>query len=161
MKLLFQLDDQVHTFGVTETLNGQDLLILKDSLFRFFDSHPAFTIIDLSLANLSVPTAELDQILVEINNFAQARGLNLVIARTEVQAVSGKEKVLERALQKHLELLQAKVEIREKMRGQAALLVAENAELKESMNLQFEKLKALRNDQNPLSPLLEKLWNEK
>lgn len=161
MKLIFQLDDQVHTFGVTETLNGQDLVILRDSLFRFFDSHPAYTILDLSHANISVPPRELEQILVEINNFAQARGLNLIIARTELDAASGKKKVLELALQKHLELLQAKVEIREKMRNQALRLVAENAELKESMNLQLKKLKALKNDQNPLSPLLEKLWNEK
>jgi hypothetical protein len=161
MKLLFQLEDQVHAFDVTETLDTQDLVLLKESLFRFFDSHPSYTILNLSHAKPLATHAEIERALSEIHTFATARGLHLVISRTQEEAVSSKQIVLELALHKQVELLQAKLELREKMRAQAELLVAENSMLKDSMNEQVEKLKNLQTDGNRLSPLLEKLWNEK
>jgi hypothetical protein len=162
MKLLFQLEDQVHAFDVTETLEAQDLVILKESLFRFFESHPSFTILNLSQAVIVAPFADVERALAEIHTFATARGLNFVISRTAEEAVTSKQMVLERALHKQVEMLQAKLELREKMRVQAEILVAENNRLKDSVSSQVEKLKILQSDEgNRLSPLLEKLWNEK
>ena len=161
MKLLFQLEDQVHVFEITEDLGTQDLKILKDSLFRFFESHPVFTILNISPAQLIASHAEIETTLSEIQNFASARGLHLVIARTADEAVKSKQLVLERALQKQVEVLQAKLELREKMRVQAEQLVAENGRLKDTMDEQVKKLKTLQDVGGPLSPLLEKLWSEK
>jgi hypothetical protein len=161
MKLLFQLEDQVHVFEINEDLGTQDLKILKDSLFRFFESSPVFTILNISPAKITAPHAEVESALSEIQTFASARGLHLVIARTADEAVRSKQAVLERALQKQVEVLQAKLELREKMREQAELLVAENGRLKNTMNEQVKKLKTLQDTSGPLSPLLEKLWSEK
>ena len=161
MKLLFQLEDQVHAFDVAEDLNTQDLVILKESLFRFFESHPPYTILNLSRATLRAPHAEIENALAEIQTFASARGLHLVIARTAEEATRSTQTVLERALSKQVEMLQAKLELREKMRAQAELLVEENSRLKNSMAEHVEKLKSLQGDNGRLSPLLEKLWSEK
>jgi hypothetical protein len=161
MKLLFQLEDQVHTFNVTERLNVEDAVLLKESLFRFFESHPPYTILDLSHAVITAPLAEFEVQLNEVIHFAAANGLNLIVARTAEESASSKQSVLELALQKQLEVLQAKLELREKIRAQAEVLVAENADLKVSMNEQLLKLKILQRSEGPLNPLLEKLWGEK
>jgi hypothetical protein len=161
MKLLFQVEDQVHVFDATEELNDQDLLILKESLFRFFESHPTYTILSLSQANITANHADLERALSEIHTFATARGLNFTLARTSEEAAQSKQIVLEMALQKQVSILQAKLELREKMRQEAEYLVSENLKLQSTMDEHIQKLKTLQNNESPLSPLLEKLWSEK
>ena len=161
MKLLFQVEDQVHTFDATDELNEHDLRVLKESLFRFFESQPAYTILNLSQASITIPVAELERTLSEINTFATARGLNFMITRTLEEAQKSTQMVLEMALQKQVEILQGKLELREKMRTEAEFLVSENLKLKNAVEEQIQKLKELQKNEGPLSPLLEKLWSEK
>jgi hypothetical protein len=135
--------------------------LLKESLFRFFASHPAYTILNLSHAELKVPHEDFEKTLLEIQSDAGARGLHLVIARTAEEGAHSKQLVLKRALQKQVEVLQAKLDLREKIKSQAEQLLTENAKLKENVNRQVKELKTLHQNTNPLNPLFEKLWSEK
>ncbi len=162
MKLLFSLEDQVHTFKIQESLEARDAVVLKDSLFRFFETRPSYTILDLSHAQINIPDKDFQQLLSEIHTFATARDLNLTLALNTAEASRAKQAVLETALQKQVEILQAKLELREKMRAEAESLLAENANLKTSVSTHIEQLKTLKSGTHPLlSPLIEKLWSEK
>jgi hypothetical protein len=163
MKLLFSIEDQVHHFRVIGEIESQDLIVLREGLFRFFESNPTYTVLDLSDAKVNVPNSDLQNILYEIKSLISSKNLNLIIAETAIQARQARQKVLELALTRQLEMLQAKLELREKIRGDAEFLIAENEKLKESVAGQVEKLKNLQPDAAPtiLSPLFEKLWSEK
>jgi hypothetical protein len=161
MKLLFQVEDQVHTFEVTEAINEQDLSVLQQSLFRFFESAPSYTILNLSQAKIAVAHADFERALSEISTFATGHGLNFMIARTADEAFQSKQTVMEMALHKQVEILQGKLELREKMRTEAEFLVSENLKLKSAMDEQIQRLKELQRTDSPLNPLLEKLWSEK
>ena len=162
MKLLFNLDDQVHTFKVEEQLDQRDCAVLKDSLFRFFETRPSYTILDLSEARVEISEKDLQLLLSEVHTFATSRDLNLTLALTLPEAARAKQSVMETALQKQVEILQAKLELREKMSVEAEKLLAENANLKTSVTDHIEQLKELKIGSNSLlSPILEKLWSEK
>lgn len=161
MKLLFTMEDQIHHFRVIGAIETQDLIVLRESLFRFFESNPTYTVLDLSDSKAVVPDSDLQNILQEIKSLISSKNLNLVIAQTAIQARAAKQQVLELALTRQLEILQAKLDLREKIRKDAEFLIAENEKLKETMSDQVQKLKNLKNADTLLSPLLEKLWSEK
>ena len=161
MKLLFQMKDHVHAFELVGDLGAQDLVILKESLFRFFQSEPKYTVLDFSNANLKILQTEFDYALSEIHTYAQARGLHLVIARTEAESGSSKKLVLENALIKKIEVAQARLQIRQKIQEQTELLVIENAYLKSSMKVETQTQEINYSTHHRLSPILEKIWSEK
>lgn len=155
------MEDQIHHFRVIGAIETQDLIVLRESLFRFFESNPTYTVLDLSDSKAVVPDSDLQNILQEIKSLISSKNLNLVIAQTAIQARAAKQQVLELALTRQLEILQAKLDLREKIRKDAEFLIAENEKLKETMSDQVQKLKNLKNADTLLSPLLEKLWSEK
>ena len=159
---MFSLEDQVHTFKIEESFDTQDGAVLKNSLFRFFETNPSYTILDLSAAQINVSENELQSLLSEIHIFASSRNLNLTLALNSSEAARAKHSVLEAALQKQVEILQAKLELREKMRTEAEKLLTENLHLKTSVKDHIEQLKSLKSGSpSLLSPLVEKLWSEK
>ena len=162
MKLLFSLEDQVHLFTVIGEIENSDLSVLRDGLFRFFESNPTYTILDLSAADCKTPDSALQVILLEIKSLVSSKNINLVIAETKQQAIQAKQSVLEIALTRQVEALRAKLDLREKIRQDAEALLAENLKLKETVLDQVQKLQNLKPDAPTLlSPLLEKLWSEK
>jgi len=159
MKMLFGMDEQVHHFKVTGEIIPDDLVVLKQSLFQFFDSHPAFTILDLSEITLQVPDFELQNALTKISTMAQAKGLHLSVAQTDIEAKLAKQTVLEMALIKELDVLRAKVELREKISNDLKEIIEQNQTLKETIN---QKLDAAKNkNAGVLNPFIEKLWSER
>ena len=162
MKILFNMEEQVHQFRIQGSIAESDLTVLRESLFRFFDSNPAYTIVDLSGAEMQIPHARLHTLILEIKSLACSKNLNLVVSETASEARVARQSVLELALKRQVESLQAKLELREKIRKDAEILLAENAKLKETVAGEMEKLETLKQGSNTLfSPILEKLWSEK
>jgi hypothetical protein len=161
MKLLFQIEDQVHQFKVTGEINDLDLQVLRRSLYLFLESNPTFTVLDLSDAILHVTDLEIQNLLTEIRTLASSKALHIAIAQTDIEVLHAKNSVLEAALQKQLEALQNKLELREKMRAQAESLLRENRELKERVEEQSRKLNDSRAHSGLISPLVDRLWSEK
>ena len=161
MNLLFKLDDQVHLFSVEGSLNSQDCTVLKSSLFRFFETKPSYTVLDLSRAQVEISETELQKTLGELGTFAHSRNLNLSFALTSTESIRAKQAVLEIALRKQIEILNGKLELREKMRKEAEILLSENQKLKGSVDDHVQRLKSLKAaTPSKLSPFIDKLWSE-
>ncbi len=158
---MFQIEDGVHEFKITGDVGEQDLSVLKQSIFRFFESNPTFTVLDLSEACLQVSELKLQVLLSEFKSLASSKAIFLSIAQTDIEVVKAKQVVLEAALLRQVEVLKGKLELREKMRAEAEKLLGENESLKSAMNEQIERMKELNTDSSILSPLVDKLWSEK
>ena len=105
------MKNQIHTFLIQGEITPQDLTVLNGSVLKYLESDPAYVIIDLSQAQLSVSELELQKILREIKTFAQAKDLSLVISQSDVESMHAQQMVVEMALQKKLQFLENKIEI--------------------------------------------------
>ena len=161
MKLNFTLENQVNVFRVNGRLESTDLAVIRDSLFRFFESNPSYTVLDLSETIIDPTLNGLNTVLIEIQSCAQAQNLHFILARTQEEANLANQSVLELALQQQVAILQAKLELRQNMREQAEKLMEENAKLQASVASEMLRLKSLAPESTRLSPILEKLWSEK
>ncbi len=155
------LENQVNFFRISDRIEAMDLAVIRDGLFRFFKSNPTFTVLDLSGATIDVESKDLERVLTEIQVCAQAQNLHFLLARNALESINASQTVMELALEKQVEILQAKLELRESMRKQAEKLIEENAQLKASVTSELEKMRALSPESSRLSPILEKLWSEK
>ena len=181
MKLLFSVQDQVHTFTVTEELVRTDLATLKAGISRFLESKPSFVVLDFSQATLMIPDTDLQLVIQELKTIALSRQIDFYVAYTDIESIRAHRAVVELALTKKVKILQNKVEIREKMQAEAEKLLSENQRLKLTVTEQMERLKILNEKTKnrsesissetnfpetesliqKLSPILEKLWSEK
>ena len=163
MKLHFEVEDQIHTFNITEEINSQDLKIIKIALSRFFESKPSFVIIDFSLAQLTATHHDLQTLILELKTIALSLQITFYVAQTDIESLYAKKNITEIALTRQLKILQNKVELREKIQRHAEELIKENESLKSNIQNHFERM----NDIQPtalakkLNPMLEKLWSDK
>ena len=155
MKLLFHIQNEIHTFSIHDEITGIDTEVIKQSLMRFLNSDPTYVILDLSWATLELPETELEAALLEIKTYAQAKNINLVIARTDLESADAPQRVVELALEKRIQLLENKIDLRENLLKQTALLQKENQELRE----QREQEPADDGLSPIISPLVDRLWN--
>jgi hypothetical protein len=162
MKLLFKIEDQVHFFQAVGEIALQDLVVLKKSLFHFFESNPTYTVLDFSSSHLSAPKEKFKKLLIEIKSLSESKNLYLIVAEDLPQSRNAKNTVLGLAINHKIEALQAKLELREKIKADAEKLLNENLSLKKALQDQNEKLKEVKiQSRELLSPLFEKLWSEK
>jgi hypothetical protein len=160
MKILFAMDDQVHHFKVTGEITPPDLDLLKESLFRFFKSNPSFVVVDLSEIHLEASDLELQNVLTEIRTLGKSKKMNLAIALTDIEARLSRQKLLEGALLQQIELLKAKIDLREEIRKNIEELRLQNHSIRRSLE---DQAKAAPSFEGPrlLSPLIEKLWSDR
>ena len=150
------MKNQIHTFLIQGEITPQDLTVLNGRVLKYLESDPAYVIIDLSQAQLSVSELELQKILREIKTFAQAKDLSLVISQSDVESMHAQQMVVEMALQKKLQFLENKIELRQQIQLDAVRLREENDALKKTIEAQ-----PTSSFQHKLSPIAEKLWSEK
>jgi hypothetical protein len=162
MKLLFSIQKQIHTFQVEDEIFQPDLTVLKASLSRFFESSPTFVVLDLSQASLQLSDTELQMALLEIKTDAQSKNINLVIAQSDIESNLASQSVLEIALSKRAQILENKLELREKMKLDAVRMLEENEKMKLELTEKLSQ-KRILNQLTPgkLSPFMEKLWSDK
>jgi len=151
MKLLFSVQPPVQTFQVQEDILAQDLVLLRESLNRFFDSNPSFVVVDLSQASLQVSDDELQTTLIQIKTLAQSKEISLIVAQSDIESRLAHQQVLEAALQKRARILESKLELRERMKHDALRLKEENEKLREQ----------LPKDESIPNPFMEKLWSDR
>ncbi len=156
MKLLFS-NGQIQTFQVQNDIFPQDLTLLKSSLVQFFESNPEYVVIDLSQSSLQVSDSELQSTLLEIKTHAQAKNINLVVAQSDIESSYAQHKVLEMALAKRAQVLENKLELREKMKRDASRMLEENNKLKQEI---AEKKRDQAQISHKLNPVMEKLWSD-
>jgi hypothetical protein len=162
MKLLFSIQNQIHTFQVQEEIFPQDLNLLKSSMIRFFESNPPFAVLDLSQSSLQVSDSELQSTLLEIKTHAQARNLHLSIAQSDIESDFAYQNVIESALLKRAKILETKLELREKLKADALRMIGENEKLKSELQEKLTEKKQQENSvPHKLSPFMEKLWSDK
>jgi hypothetical protein len=171
MKLLFNVQDQVHTFTATEEIARTDLAVMKVGIARFLESKPSFVVLDLSPATLMVTDSEIHSVVEELKTIALSKQIDFYVAHTDIESIRAHRNVLEIALTQKVKTLQNKVEIREKMKLEAEKLLSENDDLKNAVATQMARLQALKEKSKndpaaqsliaKLSPMLEKLWSEK
>ncbi len=172
MKLLFAIENQIHTFTVQGAIERRDLQVLRLGVSRFLESKPSYVILDLSPATLSAPDQELQSIILELKTIALSRQISFYVAQSDIESIQAHRNVTEMALTKQVQILQNKVELREKLKAQAEQLLQENSELKSTIQTQFDRMKELKSKENTLAepqngiagrlnPMMEKLWSEK
>lgn len=159
MKLLFQIQKGIHEFKIEGMVDELDLKTLKESLFRFLDSGPLFTLLDLS--GISPLPQNLEPILGEISTFAASRGCHFLIARTPQDLDSNRLRILENALEQQVCGLQAKIDLREKMRLDAEHLLLENEALKKTVEQEIKKMEMMSRDNPWIGSFARKLWSAK
>ncbi len=157
MKMLFSMDEQVHHFKVTGEVAPNDLTLLKKSLFGFFDSNPSFVVLDLSEIMLQIPDFELQGVLTELITLGKSKQINLAVAQTDIEARLARKTLLEGALSQQLEVLQTKIELREKIRKDIEDLKRQNQSIKESLE-EKARVAASAEKSRLFTPLLERLW---
>ncbi len=159
MKMLFDMDGQIHHFRVTGEIGPEEVGVLRRSILRFLDSTPRFTILDLSESILHVPDFEIQSLLSEIRHQAHARALHLVVAQTDIESGLARQSLLESALEKRFSILKEKIVLREDMKNRIESLREENRKLRSEVAERLENLKTAPSTTGPFHPLLEKLWS--
>ena len=150
------MKNQIHTFQIQGEIQALDLEVLKDSVLKYLESDPLFVVVDLSQTLSLVPEIDLQKQLSEIKAFAQAKNLSLIIAQSDIESMHAHQRVVELALQKKMQILENKIELRRQMNDDAVRLRNENEHLRKSLEEQV-----LSNPfQHKLSPFAEKLWRE-
>jgi hypothetical protein len=158
MKILFSMDEQVHQFKITGEVNPSDIVLLKQSLFQFFETQPAYVVLDLSEIHLQVPDFELQNTITEITTLAKSKKMNLAIAQTDIEARRVHQRLMESALVEQIELLKSKIELREEILKNIEELRAQNQSIRRSLE---EKNKVTDEKSGFLSPLIERLWSDR
>ncbi|MBS1960297.1 MAG: hypothetical protein JST80_12540 [Bdellovibrionales bacterium] len=145
------MKNSIHTFSVQGEITSQDAKVLRTSLFTFLETNPLFLVVDLSQATLMIPDAEIHSILSEVRTLASAKNLSLAVAQSDFESLSAPKLVVEAALEKHVRILESKLELREKVKEQIKQLTEENKELKEKV----------KRSPHSISPFVffEKIWS--
>ena len=147
------MKNPVQTFHIHEEIQFSDLQVLKKSMIRFLETEPALVVLDLSEADLSVSETELNHVLSEIKTVAQTENCTLVIAQTDIESIRAPVWVQEIALQKKIQILQGKIELREEVLKNTDRLKEQNTQLRDQIGTKKNPLSF------GLSPLVEKLWS--
>jgi hypothetical protein len=158
MRLLFNLNENVHEFKVTGDIGPGDLNVLRKSLLRFLDSLPPFTILDLSEASLQVPDFDVQGVLVEIQTLAKAKALNLVTAQTDIESRAARRSLMETALQRQIDILNGKIALRKEIHSRLESLVDENRKLRDQLDRTRSEFERQNGRPGRLSPIIDKLW---
>ena len=161
MNLLFKMDDQVHQFSVHGEIHPSDLLLLRQSLFRFFEGNPPHTVLDLSDARFQVPDFEVQSVLNELKIAARSKGLEFASAQTDIECLTAKQQVLEGALLRQVEILRSRIALREDLESKMKDLLGQNQELKKTLDSRLSEIRTGKKKSPLLDPLIERLWSEK
>ncbi len=130
MNIEFQYQNPIHHFNLTGELNASDLTVLRDSLYRLYESNPAYVVIDVSRLETGLLNPQLESVLKEIQCLATAKNQDFYVAQTALEASSAFSRVLEQALDKRARIAQGKQEVLKQMKEVAAELTKENIKLK-------------------------------
>jgi hypothetical protein len=156
MKLLFSVKNQINVFTVQQRISAKDIQLLRQSLMIFFESKPAYVILDLSQARLDITEIELNASLTELKTLAQSTSISLIIAQSDIESEHAQNLVVSAALQKKVDLLERKIELQNEIKESILALKQQNEELKSSL----KKQPKTENTPHAFSPLVERLWSE-
>jgi hypothetical protein len=159
MNLLFKIRDGIHEFKVEGPVESGDEDTLSRSLHRFFESSPEFTVLDCSSLD-EAGKARIKTVVETAAILASSRGFHFISAMNPEENERAGKKILELALERKIKSLEAKIEIREKMRIEAEKLLEENLKLRSSMKDELKKLDGLSRTNPWVGSLARKLWTE-
>jgi hypothetical protein len=157
MKLLFAVKDQVHVFTVRDQISNEDLLLVRQSLALYFESMPAYVVLDLSQARLDVAETELHAALSELKSIAQASNLSFVVAQTDIESLHAQSLVVAAALQKKVDVLERRLKLQSEVKDSITNLKSQNETLKNDLKA---NAKPADKSSHVFSPLVERLWSE-
>jgi hypothetical protein len=126
MKLLFSAKNRVQTFLIQGEILRSDLEVLRQSLLTFLESKPPFLVIDLSQSSSMVPEADLQNCMQDIRTVAQAQNTELKIAHSDFESMRAAHQVIENGLNKTINVLESKIELRRDIQNQLSQLKTEN-----------------------------------
>lgn len=154
--------DVVHRFDVLGELSPNDLGVLKNSLFIFFNQlekagtiYPSLqpmVVLDISESTIKVNEPKLQLFFSELKTLSMASQALLQIAQTDIESMHAEQRVLEQALLNRMNLLENKLKLAESVKSQIETLDQENQDLR-------EQLKDSEPTHKPRS-FFEKLWGE-
>jgi hypothetical protein len=152
----------VHRFDVLGEFIPNDLAVVKNSLFIFFDqlnksgtNFPApapIVVLDISESTIKINEAKLQLFITELKTYALASQVFLIIAQTDIESMHAEQKAIEQALQNQLNLLENKLNLIESVKTQIQQMKNENQDLREQLKDSDSKIKP--------RGFFDKLWGE-
>jgi hypothetical protein len=161
MNILFQTRNGINEFRIQGPTSQEDLETLRSSLFRFFETSPLFTVLDLSGIETDGALPALDGLIEEAKSLASSKGLHFQYARNASELDELRKKLIESALEEQVNLLQSRIDLREKMRLDAERLIEENRNLRQTVEDELKRIDHLGETSPWFGSFAKKLWSER
>ncbi len=161
MEIIFQTRNGINEFRIQGPTSTEDLETLRSSLFRFFENSPLFTVLDLSGIETDGVLPALSGLIEEAKSLASSKGLHFQCARNESELDHLRKKLIESALEEQVNLLQSRIDLREKMRLDAERLIEENRNLRQTVEEELKRIDHLGETSPWFGSFAKKLWSER
>ena len=161
MNILFQTRNGINEFSIQGPTSVDDLGTLRSSLFRFFETAPLFTVLDLSGMESSGLLPELSGLIEEAKSLASSKGLHFKCSTNASELEELRRKLVESALEEQVNVLQSRLDLREKMRLDAERLIEENRNLRQTVEDELKRIDRLGETSPWFGSFAKKLWSER
>ncbi len=161
MNILFQTRNGINEFRIQGPTSVEDLETLRSSLFKFFETAPLFTVLDLGGMETAAPIPSLEGLIEEAKSLASSKGLHFKCARNASELEELRRKLVESALEEQVNVLQSRLDLREKMRMDAERLIEENRNLRQTVEDELKRIDHLGETSPWFGSFAKKLWSER
>lgn len=161
MDILFQTRNGINEFRIRDLTSNEDLETLRSSLFRFYETSPMFTVLDLTANEPGNTLSGLNGLIEETKSLASSKGLHFQCARNPSELEDIRRKLVESALEEQMNVLQARLDLREKMRMDAERLIEENRNLRLTVEDELKRIDRLGETSPWFGSFVKKLWSER
>jgi hypothetical protein len=161
MEILFQTRNGINEFRIRDLTSTEDLETLRSSLFKFYETAPVFTILDLTANDTGASPSGLTGLIEETKSLASSKGLHFKCARNPSELDDLRRKLVETALEEQMNMLEARLELREKMRMDAERLLEENRNLRMTVEQELKRIDRLGETSPWFGSFAKKLWSER
>jgi hypothetical protein len=161
MNILFQTRNGIHEFRIQGPTSNADLETLRSSLYRFFETSPLFTVLDLSGLEPDESPVDLKRLIEEAKSLASSKGLHFKCAWNASELDEIRKRLVESALEEQVNVLQARLELREKMRMDTERLMEENRNLRRTVEEELKRIDHLGETSPWFGTLAKRLWSER
>ncbi len=161
MNILFQTRNGINEFKIQGPTSAEDLETLRSSLFRFFETTPVFTVLDLGGIETDGNLQALDGLIEEAKSLASSKGIHFKCARNASELEELRRKLVESALEEQVHVLQSRLELREKMRLDAERLLEENRNLRQTVEDELKRIDHMGETSPWFGSFAKKLWSER